>query len=119
MGTLKTGLRAAQYDSLRASEGITGDLIIQKATATGYDSFVPITRGWFAQRERDQISGDQFLAVRVVMTDPNVELLTATITNAMSACAVQGLRYKIKSKVAPLGDPAVWTLLCDPTGETA
>lgn len=119
MGTLKTGLRAAQYDSLRRSTGIIGDLTIHKAIATGYESQVTITAGWFAQRERDNISGEQFLAVRIVMTNQNVELLTTGITNAMAACAVQGLRYKIKSKVAPLGDPGVWTLLCDPTGEAA
>lgn len=116
MATLKANLRAAQFDSLRRTEGISGDLALYQATATDYTALAVITGGWFVQRERDAISGDQFLAVRVVMTDANAALLATTSTQ-MAAAVIMGSRYKIKAKVAPLGDPAIWMLQCDPTGE--
>lgn len=118
MASLKTGLRAAQFDYLRTSEAITGNLTLYQATATGYTLLATISDGWFAQRERDQIEGTQFYAVRVAETDANLALITSTVNKRIAACGVMGFRYKVKSKVDPTEDPRVWIFQCDPIGET-
>lgn len=116
--TLKTDLRAAEFDSLRITEGISGNLTLYKVTSTGYTLLDTISAGWFAQRERDQIEGTQFLAVRVVETDANLAKITATVDDQVAAVGIMSKRYKLKSKVDPFDDPRLWLFQCDPTGET-
>ena len=118
MATIKTDLRALQFDSLRTTEAITGNLTLYQATATGYTLLDTITGGWFAQREKDLVDGAQYFAVRVAETDANLALITSTVNKRIAACGVMGLRYKVKVKVDPTEDPRVWIFQCDPTGET-
>lgn len=117
MATLKTDLRAAQFDSLRTSEGITGSLTLYRATATGYALLATLTAGWFAQREADQLEGAQYMVIRIAETDANLALITSTINKGIAAAGVMNNRYKIKGKIDPAEDPRVWILRCDPTGE--
>lgn len=118
MATLKTDLRAAQFDWLRTSEGITGSLVLYRATVTGYTTLATISAGWFGQRERDQLDGAQFFVVRIAETTANLTLITSTINDGVAAAGVMGLRYKVKGKIDPIEDPRVWIFQCDPTGET-
>jgi hypothetical protein len=117
MASIKTNLRASQYDSLRESCGITGNLTLYRATATGYTLLTTVTAGWFSQRERDQIEGTQFLAVRIAETDANLAQMISTVVKGVAAVGIMSLRYKTKAKVDPMEDPRLWLFQCDPTGE--
>lgn len=119
MATTRTDLRAAQYDFLRITEGITGNLVLASATATGYTSLATITAGWFAQTEEDRIDGTQYLAIRIAETDANLALITSTISNQVAALTMMSRRYKLRAKHDPMEDPRVWKFQCDPTGEAA
>ena len=116
MASLLTNLRANQLNSLRTTQGIPGSLSLHSVSATGYTEIATIESGWFAQRETDQIDGTQFLAARIVETDINLELLTAA-AQTVAAIAFNGFRYKCNSTIAPLEEPRVWMLRCEPTGE--
>ncbi len=119
MASLKTKARAAQFDSLRITNAITGNLTLYSVSATGYSLIATITSAWFAQHETDRIDGTQFLAVRIVETDTNLGIMTATVVRTIAAVGINGLRYKNNSKINPLEDPRLWLLRCEPTGETA
>lgn len=116
--SLKTVLRAGQFDSLRESEAITGSLTLYRATATGYTLLATIETGWFGQRERNETTGEQFMAVRIAETDENFELITSTINLGIAAIGMMSRRYKARGKIDPMEDPRVWIIQCDPTGET-
>lgn len=118
MASLKTDLRALEFDSLRTSEGVTGNLTLYQATATGYTLLATISGGWFAQRERDQIEGMQFLAVRVAETSTNLALITSSIEDKSASVGIMSKRYKLKSLLPPMDDPRLWLFQCDPTGES-
>jgi hypothetical protein len=115
--TLKTQLRAVQFDALRSSEGITGDLTLYKTGTAGYELLATIQSGWFAQRERDSFEGLEFMTVRVEMTDDNGNILSADVTTYVSTVAFMGRRFAVKQRAVPFGDPAEWVFRCDPTGE--
>jgi hypothetical protein len=118
--SLKTQLRAVQYDSLRASEGITGNLTLYKTGANGYELLSTITTGWFAQRERDSFEGVEYMTVRIEMTDENDFLLNVfavDVTNYVSAVGFMGRVFAVRQRAVPFGDPAEWVFRCDPTGE--
>lgn len=117
MATLKTDLRAAQFDSLRTSEGITGNLTLYRATSTAYTLLATISAGWFAQRERDQLDGAQYMVIRIAGTTANLALITSTVNSGIASAGFMSNRYKVKGKIDPTEDPRVWILQCDPTGE--
>lgn len=117
MATLKTDARAANFDALRLSQAITGNLTLYAASATGYTLLATITASWFPQIEEDRIDGTQFLAVRVVETDANLALITGAINERIAAVGFMSKRYKVRAKHDPLEDPRLWKFQCDPTGE--
>ena len=118
MASLKTDLRAEQFNALRESQGITGNLSLYGATAIGYERLAIVLDGWFAQRERDQLDGAQFMAVRIAETDANLVLVTSDVSKGIAAAEYMGSRYKVKGKIDPIEDPRIWIFQCDPTGES-
>lgn len=117
MASLKTQTRAAQFNSMRQTEGITGELALYAVSATGYSLLALISDGWFAQKETDRVDGTQFLAVRIAETDANLALLTESVVRTVASVGIGSRRYKNNSKVDPLEDPRLWLLKCEPTGE--
>src|SRR5262245_45360738 len=117
--SLKTKARAAQFDSLRSTTGITGNLTLYSVSATGYPLIATLSAGWYAQHETNQIDGTQCLAVRVAETDANLGIMTATVVKTIAAIGINSLRHKVNSKVDPLEDPRLWLLRCEPTGESS
>lgn len=118
--SLDTLDEAAQYDAERTMAGFPNELFLYGATPeTGLQALTanPISSGWFPQRERDQIEGTQFLAVRIAETDENLAVLTPLIMSQVAALGIAGLRYKIKDKIDPFEEPRVWMMKCSPTGE--
>lgn len=95
--------------------GITGDLALVAATATGYAARATITAGWDLSRKRNPETGAQLLCVAVVELDA----INPADFKAASAVVIEGRRYKIQVVERPTGSPRIWQLLCDPTGETA
>lgn len=113
-----TKLRASNYDALRLSRGLTGDLTFYKTpSSTGRTLLTTISEGWFAERERDAALDQEVLIVRLEATDKNAAKLTATVTDYMTALGFMGRVFAIHQRTEPLGDPAEWTFRCDSTGE--
>lgn len=119
--TIKTQLRATQFDALRESQGTIGNLTLYRATATGYALLETITEGWFSEREahrnQDELQGAQFYVVRIAETKKNLRLITAAIAKQVVAVGVMSRRFKASAKIEPMGDPRFWQFQCDPTGE--
>lgn len=116
--SMLTKLRADNYDALRGSRGITGNLTLYKTTPlSGHILLATISEGWFAERERDSAMDIEFLAIRLEITDANDEVLTDDVNGYLSALGIMGRLFVIQSRVAPFGDPSEWVYRCDPTGE--
>lgn len=116
--SLTTQVRAAQWDSLRESQGVTGNLTLYKTDTNGYTLLATITSGWWTQDERDTIEGTRTKVVKVALTDENAAVLIPAVTGHVSAVTFMGLRFAVHHRAAPFGDPSQWVFRCDPTGET-
>ena len=116
--SLRTQLRAAQYDQQRLESGIEDNLFLCAATpSNGTEPIAEIDSGWSIQKEEDRIAGTQFIAVRIVETDVNQEKLTASIMRKVCSLLIGQRRYNIDNKVDPFEEPRMWLIQCNPTGE--
>lgn len=115
MASEATRAAAQNFDTCRRLAGITGNLALVQATATGYTALVTITAGWDLARKRNPETGAQLLCVAVAELDA----IDPADFKAASAAVIEGRRYKIQTIERPTGNPRTWQLLCDPTGEAA
>ena len=115
MADPSTRAAAQNFDACRRLAGVTGDLALVQATATGYGALATITAGWDLSRKRNPETGTQLLCVAVAELDA----IDPEDFRAASAATIEGRRYKIQTVERPTGAPRVWQLLCDPTGEAA
>lgn len=116
--SMRTKLRASSFEALRRHTGLTGDLVLYKTLASsGYEALATISEGWFADRERSSEFDQEFLVVRVEVTDANELIFTEDVKDYTSALGFMGRIFTVQHRVAPLGDPAEWTYRCNPTGE--
>lgn len=112
--SLETDAAIAQLDAIREQRGITSPLILEKATVGPYQALGdPITIGWAPSYLPATNNEAQTILIRLA------ESSQWDVMNMRYVAALQfnGVRYKVKSDPPPLGEPRVWKLKGQPTGE--
>lgn len=112
---IETDLAAANFDAIRAQMGVDDDLVLEKSTTSGYTQLgSTVTSGWHPHylpaTNNESVTIQVLLAESSQWDTANMRYL-ATVT-------FDGRRYKVKSDPPPMGEPRIWRLKGQPTGET-
>src|SRR5262245_57238118 len=105
---------AAQFDGMRAEMGLGEDLLIQHAARSDYTTTTKITGGWWPESYR--LSQDQEQTFRLRIAEHSG--WDTQVMKTVSAVVFSGLRFQlVKTPRKPFGEPLVWLLTVDQTGE--
>lgn len=110
------------FDHLRTVTGLPTDLVCVRATATGYTavSGSPISGGWFAENLLDNqtqdapSTGEHYLQILIAEHSG----WATSMMDSLVAVVIGTKRHKVNVILPPNGEPNVWLLKADPTGET-
>lgn len=110
------------FDHLRTVTGLGTDLTCLRATATGYAAITgsPISGGWFCENLLDNqtqdapSTGEHYLQILIAEHSG----WATSMMDSLVAVVIGTKRHKVNVILPPNGEPNVWLLKADPTGET-
>lgn len=117
-----TALEKSVLDRLREIAGLSSDLACLRATATGYAAITgsPISGGWFCENLLDNQTqdapntGEHYLQILIAEHSG----WATSMMDSLVAVVIGTKRHKVNVILPPNGEPNVWLLKADPTGET-